>query len=347
MLDHRPIDDRQHLLRGGRRQRPEPGAEAPDQDDCPHQPVGAVVAVVSGALSVPGSRRAPSRAGSCRRAVSSRAGGSFGGLGRCPRSGRPRRSGRSAGSRAAPGGGGTVDALRHEGDRVGADVLAEPDVAEVLGEGLRPAWPRRRPSSALFQWTTLTVAGLPPQVVSPSLYRRPSNGSALGSLISVSVTFMPTWSKNLPRVACLPAAALLNGWMWIEPVLVGVDAQRVVLPLVGDVGDEPVADEDAVRRRASARPASGGSSESAAAWLLCRAKVTSSRPRTIDGPDGHREAELSSLAGAGGLRPGPPGRPSWPRMPFPWVGHPIARFGYPVIALTARDRSRSSSNRAS
>ena len=59
-------------------------------------------------------------------------------------------------------------------------------------------------SSAFFQWTTLTVAGLPPQVVSPSSYRRPSNGSALGSLIFESVTFRPTWSKNLPRVACLP-----------------------------------------------------------------------------------------------------------------------------------------------
>ena len=43
--------DRQHLLRGGERQRSQPGAEAPDEDDRPHEPVvaAALLADVAGA----------------------------------------------------------------------------------------------------------------------------------------------------------------------------------------------------------------------------------------------------------------------------------------------------------
>ena len=38
-VDHRPMDDRQHLLRLAERQRSQSGAEAPDEDDRPHEPV--------------------------------------------------------------------------------------------------------------------------------------------------------------------------------------------------------------------------------------------------------------------------------------------------------------------
>jgi len=46
-LDHRSSRDGQHLLRRAQRERPEPGAEAADEDDRSH---GAAVVVVAGAV---------------------------------------------------------------------------------------------------------------------------------------------------------------------------------------------------------------------------------------------------------------------------------------------------------
>src|SRR5690606_24962000 len=50
-LDHRPVDDRQHLLGAGTGERTQPRAEPPDQHDSAHYPSGGVSAVVSAGAS--------------------------------------------------------------------------------------------------------------------------------------------------------------------------------------------------------------------------------------------------------------------------------------------------------
>src|SRR5687767_15080664 len=215
VLDHRSVQDREHLLRGVGGEWSEPGAEPADQDDGPHPVAGAVVGAVAGSdAGAAGSVAAGALVGAL---------GSTGAPGTVLSAGTSPPGGSSpSGSTSPPGGispvADSAPALQAPDSSPSATAFSQISCASggagtsvPFGTKAMVYAPRSsvnrtspKPSSitssaffavgavrASFQWTMRTSAALPSHFVSPALNVRPS-----GSLMRLSDTSRPVWSKN-------------------------------------------------------------------------------------------------------------------------------------------------------